>query len=56
MSDFCRIDGMCLDKHDKTNVVIGSDMLKLNDFEDMVNGDPRIKNKMKEISKQLDNY
>jgi len=56
MSSQCDIDGMCLDNKSKTKVVFGSKSVKLDEFDEMVKVDDRIKNKINMIDKELEKY
>lgn len=47
---------VCLDKRENTKVVFGSQVMKLDEFEDFANKSDKIKNKMKEIEEDLKKY
>lgn len=47
---------VCLDKRENTKVAFGSKVMKLDDFEDMVNKDPSMKKKIDQIEKELEQY
>lgn len=46
----------CLDDGSKTKIMVGSGVYELNEFDDMVEGNPRLRNKMEQVSIELDNY
>lgn len=47
---------VCLDKKEKTKIIFGSNSLSLDEFEEMVNKDQNLKNKMKKIEEELEKY
>ena len=55
MTDLCTRES-CLDDGSRTKIMVGSGVYELNEFDDMVEGNPRLRNKMELISKELDNY
>jgi len=46
-------ESACLDKKENTKVVFGDTTLQLDEFENMINKDQALKNKMKEIEREL---
>jgi hypothetical protein len=46
----------CLDSKEKTKVVFGSNVMKLDEFEQMIEKDNALKNKMKMIEEKLKEY
>ena len=55
MENSCTID-TCLDDSSRTKIMVGSGVYGLNDFDDMVKGNPRLENKMNKIREELNNY
>lgn len=50
-------DTVCPDKKEKTKVVFGSQVMKLDEFQDLVSKDEKLKKKMEDIEKELEeNY
>jgi hypothetical protein len=45
-----------LDKKEKTTVVFGSAAMKLDEFENMIERDPNLKRKMKDVEENLKKY
>jgi len=47
-------ESVCLDKKDNTKIIFNDIILKLDEFEEMIEKDQALKNKMREIEKELD--
>lgn len=47
---------VCLDKKENTRVAFGSKVMKLDEFDEFVKKDEKLKEKMKEIDEELKRY
>lgn len=52
----CNNETLCLDKKENTKVIFGSNVMKLDEFEDMLNKEPELARKMKKIEEKLKDY